>query len=62
MNDNVPAKFVTAVWPWYYDETALYYANSMLIVINYLSCLNPQFLWLPVSTIDYDNFFEIAVH
>ena len=39
-NYNVPPK-VISVWPWHYGESALYTMQSMLIVINYLSCLNP---------------------
>ena len=57
MSDNAPAKIVT-VWPWHYGGPALYmtyihYAKSilMLIVINYLYCLNPA---VPFgSSIDY---------
>ena len=51
MSDNAPAKVVT-VWPWHYDEPALYiYAKSMRIVINYLRCLKPT---VPCgSSIDY---------
>ena len=39
-----------------------YYAKSMLTVISYLCSLNPQFLSVPVSTIDYDSLFKIAVY
>ena len=54
-SDNAPAKTVT-VWLWRYDKPALkYHAKSMLTVINYLCYLNPQFLSVPVSTIDYEN-------
>ena len=57
MSDNAPAKTVT-VWLWRYDKPALeYFAKSMLTVINYLCCLNLQYLSVPVSTIDYNNLF-----
>ena len=55
---NDPTKVVT-VWQRHYDEPVhtLYYARSVLMVINYLCCLNPMFLLVPVSTIEYDNLF-----
>ena len=57
MIDNAPAKTV-AVWLWRYDKPAFNYdVKSMLTVINYLFCLNPQFLSVLVSIIDYDNLF-----
>ena len=57
MSDNTPVKTVT-VWLWRYIKPALQYcAKSMLIVINYLCCFNPQFLSVPVSVIDCDNLF-----
>ena len=61
MCDNAPAKVVT-VWLWHYDEPALHImqvnANSKKIIC---ASWPPQFLSVPVSTIDYDNVFEIAV-
>ena len=60
MSDNAPAKFdkFVTVWPWYFGESALYIfckvnANSNILMV----VLEPQFLSIPVSTIDYSNFF-----
>ena len=52
MSDNAPAK-VIIVWPWHFDELVL----KPMQIVTISSAGTPQFLSIPVSTIDYDNLF-----
>ena len=63
MTDNAQAKVVT-VWPWHYDEPALFIMQSQCKpVINHLSCLNPTVPFgSSIGLLTMTTFFETAVY
>ena len=54
----MPTEVVT-VWPCHYDKPihSLLCKVNVISIKNYVNCLNPAGLSVPVSTIDYDNLF-----